>query len=159
MEIHISTESTFGSLAIGIEDNAVVLIKAVTRNTNQKNTPDDPLAAKVAEELHEYFMGRRKKFTIPLKMNGTAFQVRVWNELMNIPYGSIATYGEIATLIGKPGAARAVGMACNHNPLLIVVPCHRVVGKDGNLTGYVAGVERKRMLLELERYTNEMMAL
>lgn len=104
----------------------------------------------VAREIKEFLSGERESFEFSYEFTGSAFQVMVWKELLNIPYGETATYSEIAWRIGKPGASRAVGMACNRNPLLLVVPCHRVVGADGKLTGYVAGVEKKRMLLELE---------
>lgn len=107
----------------------------------------------VAREIKEFLSGERETFEFSYEFTGTAFQVMVWKELLRIPYGKTATYGEIARRIGKPGTSRAVGMACNLNPLLLVVPCHRVVGADGKLTGYVAGVERKRMLLELESST------
>ena len=104
----------------------------------------------VAREIKKFLSGERESFEFSYEFIGSAFQVMVWKELLNIPYGETATYSEIARRIGKPGASRAVGMACNRNPLLLVVPCHRVVGADGKLTGFVAGVERKRMLLELE---------
>ena len=108
------------------------------------------LTAWAAGELEEYFDGRRKSFTVPLSPHGTRFQLAVWQALRDIPYGQTRTYGEIAAAVGRPHAARAVGMASHDNPLLIVTPCHRVVGKSGALTGFAYGLEVKRWLLELE---------
>lgn len=101
-------------------------------------------------ELREYFEGQRKRFSIPLFMEGTAFQKEVWKRLCDIPYGETRSYGQLAEAIGKPAACRAVGMANGHNPISIVVPCHRVIGSDGSLTGYGGGLERKKFLLKLE---------
>ena len=108
------------------------------------------LTVRAAAELEEYFDRRRKTFTVPLSPHGTQFQLAVWRALRDIPYGQTRTYGEIAGLVGRPKAARAVGMANHDNPLLIFTPCHRVVGKDGSLTGFACGLEVKRRLLDLE---------
>lgn len=108
-----------------------------------------PLPAAV-RQLAEYFAGSRRAFDVPLAPHGTPFQARVWRALMEIPFGATASYGEIARRVEKPGAARAVGLANNRNPIAILVPCHRVIGADGSLTGYGGGIERKRWLLELE---------
>ena len=108
------------------------------------------LTARAALELEEYFSGRRKSFTVPLSPHGTEFQLAVWRALREIPYGQTRTYGEIAAAVGRPRAARAVGMANHDNPLLVVTPCHRVVGKGGDLIGFACGMEVKRRLLELE---------
>lgn len=102
------------------------------------------------EQLQEYLLGKRKVFTIPLDRKGTAFQCRVWEELERVPFGETRTYGEIAIKVGNPKGQRAVGMANHRNPLAIVVPCHRVIGKNGNLTGYAGGLDIKQRLLELE---------
>lgn len=102
-------------------------------------------------QMAEYFQGRRREFDLPLDPQGTAFQRTVWAALREIPYGETRSYGELAAMIGRPKAARAVGMACNRNPLPILIPCHRVVGKDGSLTGYAGGLELKQQLLELEK--------
>jgi methylated-DNA-[protein]-cysteine S-methyltransferase len=104
----------------------------------------------VRRQLDEYFAGKRRDFTLPLAMAGGIFERRVWEELRAIPYGSTASYGEIASRIGAPGAARAVGVANGRNPIAVIVPCHRVIGADGSLTGYGGGLERKRLLLDLE---------
>jgi methylated-DNA-[protein]-cysteine S-methyltransferase len=104
-------------------------------------------------QLEEYFAGERATFDLPLAMDGGAFQRRVWQALLEIPYGETASYGEIAARIGAPDAARAVGLANGRYPISVVVPCHRVIGADGTLTGYGGGLERKRLLLDLEADT------
>lgn len=109
------------------------------------------LLRQARQELQQYFSGERKQFTIPLAQRGTEFQRAVWQALMEIPYGRTATYQDIAQAVGSPKACRAVGMANHRNPICILVPCHRIIGKDGNLTGYAGGLERKRILLALER--------
>jgi methylated-DNA-[protein]-cysteine S-methyltransferase len=105
---------------------------------------------KYIQQIDEYFAGRRTRFEFPLDLSGTPFQISVWQELLKIPYGETRSYGDIATGLGKPGASRAVGMANHDNQVAIVVPCHRVVGRDGSLTGYAGGVHLKRQLLSLE---------
>jgi len=107
----------------------------------------------VIEELNEYFTGDRTAFDLPLAQTGTPFRLAVWSELRSIPYGETTSYSAIAGRIGKPGAARAVGLANGANPIGIVVPCHRVVGADGSVGGYGGGTERKRWLLDLEQAT------
>ena len=109
--------------------------------------------ATAREQLDEYFGGERTEFDLPLAPVGTQFQEQVWDALRSISYGRTASYGEIARGIGYPSASRAVGMANGRNPISIVVPCHRVIGTDGKLTGYAGGVERKRFLLQLEGIT------
>lgn len=109
------------------------------------------LTRKAAGQLREYFAGKREKFDLPLAPVGTPFQQRVWNALMEIPYGQTRSYGEIARTVGNPKASRAVGMANNRNPVAIVIPCHRVIGSNGKLTGYAGGLELKDALLHLER--------
>jgi methylated-DNA-[protein]-cysteine S-methyltransferase len=106
--------------------------------------------ARARDQLAEYFAGERVEFELPAAGTGTPFQRRVWGALSEIPYGETVSYGELARRIGRPAAARTVGMANGRNPISIVVPCHRVIGSDGALTGYGGGVERKRFLLELE---------
>lgn len=113
--------------------------------------PDRALADEAFAQLESYFAGERKEFDLPLEPEGTGFQRLVWGLLAAIPYGSTATYGQIAAAAGNPAAARAVGMANNRNPLPLFIPCHRVVGGDGSLVGYRGGLELKRRLLELER--------
>jgi methylated-DNA-[protein]-cysteine S-methyltransferase len=108
-----------------------------------------PLSAAV-RQLTEYFAGTRREFDLPLRLQGTTFQTRVWRELTEIPYGQTWSYGQLAHRIDKPSASRAVGLANGRNPISILVPCHRVIGADGSLTGYGGGLERKRWLLAHE---------
>ena len=107
--------------------------------------------AKAARQLDEYAKGNRKDFSLNLQPQGTDFQRKVWDVLLSIPYGEILTYGQIAEKIGNPKAVRAVGGACHNNPIGIVIPCHRVLGKDGSLTGYAGGIDLKDMLLKHEK--------
>jgi methylated-DNA-[protein]-cysteine S-methyltransferase len=111
---------------------------------------DKPFAA-VREQLAEYFAGERQQFDVPLKLAGTPFQQRVWQELARIPFGKTITYAQLAQRVGQPTASRAVGNANGRNPISILVPCHRVIGTSGKLTGYAGGVEKKEWLLEWER--------
>ena len=112
--------------------------------------PDDALLRRAADQLHAYFAGEREGFELPLDLHGTPFQRAVWGALLAIPGGRTRSYGEIASALGTASAVRAVGGAVGRNPLSVIVPCHRVVGRDGSLTGYAGGVERKRALLALE---------
>jgi methylated-DNA-[protein]-cysteine S-methyltransferase len=115
------------------------------------NGESDPVLVEARRQLEEYFAGDREDFDLPLKGSGTDFQQRVWDQLRAIPFGTTASYGDIARRLGlPPGASRAVGLANGANPLAIVVPCHRVIGSDGSLTGYAGGLDRKRYLLGLE---------
>jgi len=107
--------------------------------------------ADVRTQLEEYFAGQRTTFDVPLTAEGAPFEREVWHALEEIPYGETVSYGEIARRIGQPTAARAVGLANGRNPIAVIVPCHRVIGADGTLTGYGGGLECKRLLLELER--------
>jgi len=113
-------------------------------------TRDDHAFADVAGQLEGYFAGARHTFDVPLTLNGNPFEQRVWAELLTIPYGETASYGQIARQIGSPDAPRAVGLANGRNPVAVIVPCHRVIGANGTLTGYGGGLERKRLLLDLE---------
>ncbi|MGH9157355.1 MAG: methylated-DNA--[protein]-cysteine S-methyltransferase [Acidimicrobiales bacterium] len=112
--------------------------------------PEQAPFTQVLDELEEYFAGRRRRFQIPVLLAGTPFQLRVWDALLEIPYGRTVSYGHVAHRIGQPTASRAVGLAVGRNPIGIVVPCHRVIGSTGRLTGYAGGVDRKRHLLALE---------
>lgn len=112
---------------------------------------ETPVLKEAAEQLKSYFAGELKEFTLPLAPSGTDFMRQVWAALCEIPYGKTATYGEIAEKIGRPKAARAVGLANNRNPIPIFIPCHRVIGADGSLTGYRGGLEMKKILLDLEK--------
>lgn len=108
------------------------------------------MSRQAARELQAYFAGQRTTFTVPLDLNGTPFQRAVWQSLLQIPYGNSLSYGQVAEQLGKPKAVRAVGQAIGRNPCLILVPCHRVLGKDRRLTGFSAGLELKKALLVLE---------
>jgi len=127
---------------------------------NAVNTPngytkqETPLIKKAARQFSEYFDGKRKSFDLPLSLQGTDFQKKVWKALKNIPYGKTISYGEIAAKIGNPKACRAVGLANNRNPISIIIPCHRVIGHNGSLTGYGGGLELKQQLLDLEKNSN-----
>jgi O-6-methylguanine DNA methyltransferase len=103
------------------------------------------------DELRRYFAGERLQFTCPLDLHGTPFQLAVWREMLRIPYGETRTYGELATIIGRPAAYRAVGAASGANPVAIIVPCHRLIGADGSLTGYGGGLPTKEWLLAMEK--------
>ena len=118
-----------------------------------RSSPDDPLLRRAALQLAEYSAGKRQAFDLPVRLEGTAFQTRVWQALSNIPFGETRSYQDIAREIGRPGASRAVGQANHHNPLAPIVPCHRVVNSTGGLGGYGGGMELKRTLLELEGIT------
>ena len=106
--------------------------------------------ADLCEQLDQYFAGERREFDVALDPHGTEFELRVWRALRQIPYGETESYGKLADRIGHPGHARAVGYANGRNPIAVVIPCHRVIGADGSLTGYAGGLERKRLLLDLE---------
>ena len=113
-------------------------------------SPATPLLLSAQQQIEAYFAGVRRQFDLPVRLQGTDFQQAVWQALMQIPYGETRTYGEIAAQIGCPRASRAVGMACHKNPILLLVPCHRVIGADGKLTGFGAGLPVKERLLMLE---------
>ncbi len=112
---------------------------------------DDTTLPDVVEQLEAYFAGERRDFELKLELEGTEFQRKVWNALRTIPYGQTRSYGEIAEQIGSPKASRAVGLANGRNPIAVIVPCHRVIGANGSLTGFGGGLERKSTLLKLER--------
>ena len=112
---------------------------------------DDNGLAGVVEQLEAYFAGSREAFDVPLDLSGTEFQRSVWTGLLEIPYGETMSYGELARRVGRPGASRAVGLANGRNPVAIIVPCHRVIGADGTMTGYGGGLDRKVWLLDHER--------
>jgi len=139
-------------LGIAEKDGAICRVFFKTDKTPDGfEKAETSLIKKAAAQLDEYFNGKRKVFNLPLKLYGTDFQIDVWKALQTIPFGETRSYGEIARVIGKPKASRAVGMANNHNPIVIIVPCHRVIGHDGSLTGFGGGLELKRRLLELEQ--------
>lgn len=135
-----------------LEENGQALTQIAFVNAkSERETALTPLLAAAVEQLEAYFAGSLQRFDLPVTLSGTPFQVEVWQALRQIPYGETRTYAEIAAAVGNPAACRAVGMANRQNPLAIVVPCHRVIGKNGALTGYAGGLDRKWFLLELER--------
>ena len=113
--------------------------------------PNHPILLQTERQLGEYFIGKRKTFSVPLEMNGTMFQKSVWSALRAIPFGETRSYAQLARELGKPKATRAVGAANGRNPISIVVPCHRVIGSSGKLTGFAGGLETKAQLLNLEQ--------
>lgn len=137
----------FGNLRIGVADGLIVSIQKTTAPGPGERTP---LTERANAQLTEYLAGRRRKFDLPYRFHGTAFQEEVWHALEQIPYGTTRTYQEIAASIHRPKAVRAVGAAISKNPLLIVVPCHRVLGANGRLTGYAGGLAMKKDLLKIE---------
>ena len=112
---------------------------------------DTPLIREIKQQLDDYFSGKRKNFELPLAPKGTEFQQKVWNALRNIPYGETKCYSEVAQIVGNAKASRAVGLANNKNPIAIIIPCHRVIGKSGKLVGYGGGLEKKEILLNIEK--------
>lgn len=120
------------------------------RTGEAEEAPDHPMLVRAEQQLTEYFAGERAKFDIELDFVGTAFQKAVWRALLTIPFGETRTYGQLAAALGKPSSARAVGAANGRNPISIIAPCHRVIGSDGNLTGFAGGLDNKRYLLALE---------
>ena len=137
-------------LLIVEQEQKICQISFTDKETSFVQEPT-PLLQTACCQLEEYFLGLRKNFNLPLCLSGTPFQQQVWKILQTIPYGQTICYQDIATFIGKPKACRAVGMANHKNPLAIVVPCHRVVGKNGSLVDYEVGVILKKQLLELEQ--------
>lgn len=141
--------SPFGDMELDYEEDAVTALKMAEKKA--AGEAPEGLALAVFRELDEYFQGKRKTFDIPLRTHGTPFQEKVWAALRAIPYGEVRSYKEVAEAIGHPKAYRAVGMANNANPIFIIVPCHRVIGSDGSLTGYGGGLPMKKALLSLEK--------
>jgi len=142
--------SSMGEIGIAVDDTGVCAVQFAGPPPSRAGAAAGLLAVAVGQ-LTEYLDGERRDFDLPLTVrSGTEFERAVWKEIAAIGYGETRTYGSIATTLGDPGAARAVGIACNHNPLPIVVPCHRVVGAGGKLVGFGGGLHRKVFLLELE---------
>ncbi|MER7482931.1 methylated-DNA--[protein]-cysteine S-methyltransferase [Streptomyces sp. NPDC126510] len=155
MKQHTVTDSPYGPLTLVADDGVLCGLYM----TGQRHRPaeetfgtrDDTLFGEVEEQLKAYFAGDLKEFTVPLRLNGTPFQRTVWDQLCRIPYGETRTYGRLADALGAPAASRAVGLANGRNPIGIIIPCHRVIGANGGLTGYGGGLERKQRLLDFER--------
>ncbi|WP_210571919.1 methylated-DNA--[protein]-cysteine S-methyltransferase [Streptomyces sp. GESEQ-4] len=154
MKQHTVIDSPYGPLTLVADDGALCGLYM----TEQRHRPpeesfgprEDTLFSEAEDQLEAYFAGELKEFTLELRLDGTPFQRTVWDQLRKIPYGETRSYGDLADALGNPGASRAVGLANGKNPIGIIVPCHRVVGAGGSLTGYGGGLERKRRLLEFE---------
>ena len=159
MRTHTVIDSVVGTLTLVAEEGSIVGLYMDLRrhrpDDNALGEPDprgrevEPFKA-AADQLDAYFAGELTRFDVPLAPRGSEFQQRVWAALQEIPYGRTESYGELAERIGSPGGARAVGLANGKNPIGIIIPCHRVVGADGSLTGYGGGLDRKKQLLDLE---------
>lgn len=146
-----TVDSPVGPLLLTSDGAALTrLLYAAQPDPDWSDEPCELLDRAVAQ-LREYFAGERTDFDLPLEPAGTPFQLTVWSALRGIPYAETINYGQLATRVGNPRASRAVGLANGRNPISIVVPCHRVIGADGSLTGYGGGIDRKRTLLDLER--------
>ncbi|MGY1579475.1 methylated-DNA--[protein]-cysteine S-methyltransferase [Streptomyces sp. MN13] len=165
MRQHTVIDSPYGPLTLVADDGVLC---GVYMENQRHRPPEDTFGepatgpstgpstapfAEAEEQLEAYFAGERTEFTLPLRLHGTPFQRTVWEHLRTIPYGETRTYGQLADALGNPKASRAVGLANGRNPVGIIVPCHRVVGADGSLTGYGGGLDRKRRLLDFERGT------
>lgn len=150
-------DSPVGLLTLAGVDGRLMHLRMVDQMYEPNRSdwqPDDDAFPEAVAQLRAYFAGDCTDFDIPLELVGTAFQRKVWQALMTIPYGETRSYGDIAVQIGAPTAYRAVGLANGHNPIGIIVPCHRVIGANGSLTGYGGGLDRKKILLEMERSRN-----
>ena len=140
----MTVDSPIGPLGLVVDDQGRLT------EINFGSSLDRGDASRAAAQLSEYFSGKRQTFDLPLNLKGTEFQLAVWNELLRVPYGDTITYAELARRIGRPAAIRAVGAANGANPIPVIVPCHRVIGSNGTLTGYGGGIERKQWLLAHE---------
>ncbi|MDN0200821.1 methylated-DNA--[protein]-cysteine S-methyltransferase [Streptomyces sp. S.PNR 29] len=157
MKQHTVIDSPYGPLTLVADDGVLCGLYM----TGQRHRPpeetfgarDDTLFGEAEEQLEAYFAGELKEFTLPLRLSGTPFQRSVWDQLCRIPYGETRTYGDLAAALGNPTASRAVGLANGRNPIGIIVPCHRVIGAGGSLTGYGGGLDRKKRLLDFESGT------
>lgn len=154
MKSYFTYNTVIGNLSIIEEDGAVSRI-AFEDSVSGILNKETSLIKKTYEQLAEYLVGERQIFDLPLKIEGTDFQLRVWHALQEIPYGETRSYRQIATIAGNAKASRAVGLANNSNPLMLVIPCHRVIGSAGSLNGYAGGVEVKEYLLNMEEVINK----
>ncbi|MCR9204166.1 MAG: methylated-DNA--[protein]-cysteine S-methyltransferase [Halobacteriovoraceae bacterium] len=149
---HLVISSPIGKLLLEADEKGITALQFLA-DEEAMDFPQrtrNPLLTKAKSQVLEFLKGKRTSFNLPLNPKGTEFQKKVWNQLSRIPYGETKSYGQVARLVGNPSASRAVGGAANSNPLLLIVPCHRLVGSTGSLTGFACGVEVKKSLLELE---------
>jgi len=156
-KIYYTFDTIFGKMIVVSDGAAVAAVQLAAAAPALEGLADmsdrrtsDSLTDRAAIQLDEYFNGKRRYFDIPINPQGTPFRLSVWNALMQIPYGETRSYKQVAREIGNPDASRAVGMANNKNPIMIIIPCHRVVGSNGSLVGYAGGLDMKKGLLELE---------
>ena len=156
-----SFPSRLGEVLIAAENEKLRWLCFTSGRTARIPDPDwvederDPLLGEAKRQITSYFARRRERFELPLDPQGTPFQERVWNKLLTIPYGKTLAYSELARQLSKPSAFRAVGAANGQNPISVIIPCHRLIGKNGSLTDYGGGLDRKRKLLELEGAISE----
>ena len=155
MKQHNVIDSPYGPLTLVADDGVLCGLYMTDQRHRPPHEsfgePDDGWSKEAEGQLMAYFEGELKEFTLELRLPGTDFQRSVWDQLCRIPYGETRSYGQLADALGNPKASRAVGLANGKNPVGIIVPCHRVVGADGSLTGYGGGLERKQQLLDFER--------
>ncbi|MEU1595764.1 methylated-DNA--[protein]-cysteine S-methyltransferase [Streptomyces sp. NPDC005708] len=155
MKQYTVIDSPYGPLTLVADDGVLCGLYMVGQRHRPPEEsfgePDDAPFGEAIDQLRAYFAGELKEFTLELRLHGTPFQRSVWKQLSRIPYGETRSYGQLADVLGNPGASRAVGLANGKNPVGIVVPCHRVIGAGGGLTGYGGGLDRKRRLLDFEQ--------
>ena len=151
MKYRYSYDTAIGRLTIMADETAIIRISLGEVPGSGSALQETSLIARTYKEIEEYLKGERKEFDIPITLSGTPFQLQVWKELQNIPYGKTCSYTEIAERVGHKGSCRAIGNANRHNPILLLVPCHRVIAQDGSLAGYAGGSHIKRKLLKMEK--------
>lgn len=140
--------SPLGNIFISIQDDSISALRFTTEEVSEE--PLDGLFLEAKKQLDDYFSGKRKSFNLPVLLTGTSFQYKVWEAVNKIPFGQTTSYLKLSQALGNPAAIRAVGAAIGANPILIIIPCHRIIGTNGKLTGYAGGLDRKERLLELE---------
>lgn len=160
--MHYDTmESELGPILFACDDTGLTRVhftdsgKPLAMDESWRRTGRDPLLKETRRQLEAYFAGKLRQFSLPLSMDGSEFQIRVWKALATIPYGATWSYKELATAVGNPAACRAVGHANGKNKIVIIVPCHRVIGSGGDLVGFASGLVRKRYLISLEQSYTE----
>ncbi|MFT4855616.1 MAG: methylated-DNA-[protein]-cysteine S-methyltransferase [Algoriphagus sp.] len=140
--------SPLGNIFLSIQDDSISELRFTTEEVSIE--PFNSLLSEAKKQLDEYFSGKRKSFNLPVLLSGTPFQYQVWSAVNKIPFGETTSYLKLSQALGKPAAIRAVGAAIGANPILVIIPCHRIIGTNGQLTGYAGGLDRKEKLLELE---------
>ena len=144
-------DTELGKIVIVSDGEAITHVKHESQIDSEHKMEETALTNRAAAQIDEYLSGKRREFDVPLKPHGTDFQQSVWKALQEIPYGETRSYKQVAEAIGNPDASRAVGMANNKNPIWVMIPCHRVIGADGSLTGYGGGMDMKQKLLDVEK--------